>query len=37
MVAVLERRYPPSWAEEWDRVGLVLGEPTAAVRRVACV
>ncbi|NYF54461.1 Nif3-like dinuclear metal center hexameric protein [Micromonospora purpureochromogenes] len=37
VVAVLERRYPPSWAEEWDRVGLVLGEPTAAVRRVACV
>ena len=37
MVAVLERRYPTSWAEEWDRVGLVLGEPTAAVRRVACV
>ena len=21
------RRYPPAWAEEWDRVGLVLGEP----------
>ncbi|SCF00215.1 dinuclear metal center protein, YbgI/SA1388 family [Micromonospora purpureochromogenes] len=37
VVAVLERRYPTSWAEEWDRVGLVLGEPTAAVRRVACV
>ncbi|WP_346538986.1 Nif3-like dinuclear metal center hexameric protein [Micromonospora sp. DPT] len=37
VVAFLERRYPPSWAEEWDRVGLVLGEPTAAVRRVACV
>ncbi|MEU5940408.1 Nif3-like dinuclear metal center hexameric protein [Micromonospora sp. NPDC047548] len=37
MVAVLERRYPPSWAEDWDRVGLVLGEPSAAVRRVACV
>ncbi|MEV0807168.1 Nif3-like dinuclear metal center hexameric protein [Micromonospora sp. NPDC050200] len=37
VVAVLERRYPPSWAEEWDRVGLVLGEPTAGVRRVACV
>ncbi|MEU8169545.1 Nif3-like dinuclear metal center hexameric protein [Micromonospora sp. NPDC049004] len=37
MVAELERRYPPSWAEEWDRVGLVLGEPTAPVRRVLCV
>ncbi|MGC4804250.1 Nif3-like dinuclear metal center hexameric protein [Micromonospora sp. DT233] len=37
VVATLERRYPPAWAEEWDRVGLVLGEPTAPVRRVACV
>jgi dinuclear metal center YbgI/SA1388 family protein len=37
VVAELERRYPPAWAEDWDRVGLVLGEPTAAVRRVLCV
>ncbi|WP_091291608.1 Nif3-like dinuclear metal center hexameric protein [Micromonospora halophytica] len=37
VVAALERRYPRAWAEEWDRVGLVLGEPTTAVRRVACV
>ena len=37
VVAALERRYPPAWAEEWDRVGLVLGEPAAPVRRVACV
>ncbi|WP_309227265.1 Nif3-like dinuclear metal center hexameric protein [Micromonospora thermarum] len=37
MVAELERRYPPAWAEEWDRVGLVLGEPCAPVRRVLCV
>lgn len=37
MVAVLERRYPPAWAEQWDRVGLVLGEPRSVVRRVACV
>ncbi|GHJ06419.1 GTP cyclohydrolase 1 type 2 [Micromonospora humidisoli] len=34
MVAELDRRYPPAWAEEWDRVGLVLGEPTDPVRRV---
>jgi dinuclear metal center YbgI/SA1388 family protein len=34
LVAWLERRYPPSWAEEWDRVGLVLGEPDAPARRV---
>ncbi|WP_435209311.1 Nif3-like dinuclear metal center hexameric protein [Micromonospora sp. bgisy143] len=37
MVAEVERRYPPAWAEDWDRVGLVLGEPTAPVRRVLCV
>lgn len=30
----LERCYPPEWAESWDRVGLVLGEPDAPVRRV---
>ncbi|MEU7977622.1 Nif3-like dinuclear metal center hexameric protein [Micromonospora sp. NPDC049081] len=34
VVAALDRRYPPAWAEEWDRVGLVLGEPTDPVRRV---
>lgn len=37
VVAELERRYPPAWAEDWDRVGLVLGEPGAPVRRVLCV
>ncbi|MEH0974804.1 Nif3-like dinuclear metal center hexameric protein [Micromonospora sp. CPCC 205546] len=37
MVAELERRYPPAWAEDWDRVGLVLGEPCAPVRRLLCV
>ncbi|MEH0842208.1 Nif3-like dinuclear metal center hexameric protein [Micromonospora sp. CPCC 205711] len=36
VVAELERRHPSAWAEEWDRVGLVLGEPAAAVRRVFC-
>lgn len=37
VVAALDRRYPPAWAEQWDRVGLVLGDPEAPVRRVACV
>jgi dinuclear metal center YbgI/SA1388 family protein len=36
-VATLDRRYPPAWAEDWDRVGLVLGEPSAPVSRVLCV
>jgi len=37
LIALLERHYPPAWAQEWDRVGLVLGEPDAPVRRVLCV
>ncbi|MFI2273369.1 MULTISPECIES: Nif3-like dinuclear metal center hexameric protein [Catenuloplanes] len=37
MVAALEARYRPAWAEQWDRVGLVLGDPDAPVRRVLCV
>lgn len=37
VVAGLDERYPPSWAEQWDRVGLVVGDPTAPVRRVTCV
>ncbi|BCB84091.1 hypothetical protein Psuf_014040 [Phytohabitans suffuscus] len=37
VAAILDARYPPSWAESWDRVGLVLGEPEAPVRRVLCV
>ncbi len=37
VVAFLERRYPPGWAESWDRVGLVLGEPAAAVDTVLLV
>jgi dinuclear metal center YbgI/SA1388 family protein len=36
-MAALDRRYPPAWAEDWDRVGLVLGEPSAPARRVLCV
>ncbi|MFV2019943.1 Nif3-like dinuclear metal center hexameric protein [Micromonospora sp. LOL_023] len=37
VIAAVERRYPPAWAEQWDRVGLILGEPDASVRRVWCV
>jgi dinuclear metal center YbgI/SA1388 family protein len=37
LVALLDQRYPPSWAESWDRVGLVLGDPEAPVRRVLLV
>lgn len=34
VIGILEEAYPLSWAEPWDRVGLVLGERNAAVQRV---
>ena len=34
VVAALEERYPPSSAMSWDRVGLAVGDPAAAVRRI---
>ncbi|MFC6022731.1 Nif3-like dinuclear metal center hexameric protein [Plantactinospora solaniradicis] len=37
VVATLDERYPPAWAQGWDRVGLVVGDPSAPVRRVCCV
>ncbi|MGQ7296934.1 Nif3-like dinuclear metal center hexameric protein [Quadrisphaera sp. KR29] len=34
VVAVLDELYPPGWAEEWDRPGLVCGDPDDPVERV---
>ena len=34
VVAVLDELYDPAWAEEWDAVGLVVGDPQDPVRRV---
>lgn len=34
VVQLLERRYPPTLAADWDAVGLVCGDPDASVRRV---
>jgi dinuclear metal center YbgI/SA1388 family protein len=34
VVAAIEARYPPSTAEEWDRVGLVVGDPDQPVQTV---
>lgn len=36
VAAALDSRFPPAWAQGWDRVGLVLGEPTAEVDTVLC-
>jgi dinuclear metal center YbgI/SA1388 family protein len=37
VVDALDRRYPRAWAEQWDRVGLVLGDFDNSVERVLCV
>lgn len=34
VVAVLDGLYPQAWAEDWDRPGLVCGDPEASVERV---
>ena len=34
LVEILEERYDPSWAEPWDKVGLVCGDPDDEVARV---
>ena len=34
VLTVLDRLYDPRWAQEWDAVGLVTGDPAQQVRRV---
>lgn len=34
VIEKLETAYPPAWAESWDAVGLVCGDPAQPVRRV---
>ncbi len=34
VVACLDGLYDPNWAESWDAVGLVCGDPDAPVRRI---
>jgi dinuclear metal center YbgI/SA1388 family protein len=34
VITVLEELYPPAWAESWDAVGLVCGDPGQEVGRV---
>jgi len=34
VVGILEAAYDPRWAEAWDAVGLVCGDPAAPVERV---
>ncbi|MEV8507875.1 Nif3-like dinuclear metal center hexameric protein [Actinoplanes sp. NPDC051475] len=37
VVAALDARYPRAWAEQWDRVGPVLGDFDVAVETILCV
>jgi dinuclear metal center YbgI/SA1388 family protein len=34
VVSFLDGCYPPAWAADWDRVGLVVGDPAAPVGQV---
>lgn len=34
VTALLDAWYPPAHADDWDRVGLVCGDPAAPVRRI---
>jgi dinuclear metal center YbgI/SA1388 family protein len=34
VVAAIERRYDPAWAQDWDSIGMVCGDPDHAVDRV---
>ncbi|HTW20532.1 MAG TPA: Nif3-like dinuclear metal center hexameric protein [Mycobacteriales bacterium] len=34
VVAALERRYDPAWAQEWDSIGLICGDPDSSVSHV---
>ncbi|MEP6666066.1 MAG: Nif3-like dinuclear metal center hexameric protein [Nocardioidaceae bacterium] len=34
VVAALEVRYPPRWADEGDAIGLIVGDPAASVEHV---
>lgn len=33
--SIIEQRIPSSWAEEWDNVGLILGDPERDVQKIA--
>jgi len=33
-IAALDELYDPTWAEEWDAVGLVCGDPAADIHKV---
>lgn len=34
IITLLDEWYPPAFADDWDRVGLVLGDPSAEVDRL---
>ena len=34
VIAVMDQHYPPALAEDWDQVGLIVGDPAAEVTRI---
>lgn len=34
ILALLDKYYPPETAEEWDRVGLIVGDPQAEITKI---
>ena len=34
VMALMEAWYPAAWAQSWDRVGLIVGDPAAPVRSI---
>ena len=34
VVEILHRRYPPETAQEWDRVGVALGDLSGSAKRI---
>ncbi|MGH3545548.1 MAG: Nif3-like dinuclear metal center hexameric protein, partial [Mycobacteriales bacterium] len=37
VMAAMQLRYPAQYAQDWDRIGLVCGEPASQVRAVSLV
>ena len=34
VVALLDTLYPPEWADDWDAVGTVVGDPKAEISKI---
>ena len=32
---IIKRRIPTEWAEDWDNTGLLIGDPTSDIKKIA--